>query len=255
MSSSHNQHLNDDDEPLPAFIPGTNSDSDSDSSPLLSLGGRNNRFDLSRRIKLPKNSDLSSVVGMNNEAVPPHPDFAAIGDAPVMRTAAPTSTTTANRAISLPKPKIRVRASQSVNWQKISLIGPAPKPGQHLAGVIPSLIKDNYFVESPRSEWSLLPVETLLPSSSYPHDFNWDSDVVCRSCRAYEPILTAWDLVKIHYWGMFGDHIQFRLAGENERACTVTDEAEGWVSFHRDYVSVGLKYPFPSFLITFLNHF
>lgn len=241
---------------FPEFIPGINSDSDSDSFPLLFLGGRNSKFVLVNSVQLPKNLDSSYVVGPNNGAVPPHPDSAATGDAPAIRTATPLSTVTfANRAIPLSKPKSRVRGLSSVNWSKVSLIGPAPQPGQYLSGVIPSLIKDESFVESPRSEWSLLPPETLLPSSSYPNGFNWDSDVVCRSCRSFERILTVWDLAKIHYWGLFGEHIQFRLAGDNERSCTVADEAEGWVSFHKDYVSVGLKYPFPYFLIKFLNHF
>lgn len=101
--------------------------------------------------------------------------------------------------------------------------------------------------EPERVSWNLITIDNL--PIKFPAEYRASGNVI-RDCAQHKADLTVPDLCLAHWLGMFPDHIQSRLAGEDERACSL---AKGWTAFSYAHIRAGLRYPLLSFLLLMLR--
>lgn len=67
--------------------------------------------------------------------------------------------------------------------------------------------------------------------------------------QEYTSSLNAGQMCCLHWYGHFPKFIQFRLADDRERACSISDGE--WLPMYATYLELGLRFPLPDFLLKF----
>lgn len=101
--------------------------------------------------------------------------------------------------------------------------------------------------ESERRSWELLTLEDL--PVRFPAGYTARGRIL-EDIGKHPADLTVPDLCRAQWLGMFPDHIQFRLASKEERACSLND---GWTAFSYAHIRAGLRYPLSPFLVLMLK--
>lgn len=101
--------------------------------------------------------------------------------------------------------------------------------------------------EHEKVSWDLLTIDDL--PIKFPAEYKVSGNVI-RDCIQHKADLTVTDLCRAHWLGMFPDYIQIRLAGEDERACSLS---KGWTAFSYAHIKAGLGFLLPAFLLLMLR--